>query len=177
MDNQKPNGSSESHDQESQVEEHQNVADSVKELKDCMLQVEQWKEKFFRASADLQNYTKRAEKERDRLIHQIQAQFLLGVLAVVDDVDRAIEQAPQEIKDALSWLEGFILIQKKLYTFLDQYGVTEITDVIDFNPELHEAVMQVTTEEYKEGAIVKVLQKGFMLNDQVLRPAKVCVAT
>ena len=179
MDNQNFNGLSDSLENNDQNDQTPNDAEEngSQELENCLIQVQEWKEKCLRISADLQNYIKRAEKDRERLMHQIQADFLLDILPVVDDVDRAIDQAPQEIKDTQAWLEGFLLIQKKLYSFLEQYGVKEITNYAEFDPELHEAVMQVASDKYEEGAIVQVLQKGFVLNNQVLRAAKVSVAS
>jgi molecular chaperone GrpE len=135
------------------------------------------KEKFARLTADFQNYKKRSETDRVMWIDRSRCDVLLGILAVVDNFDRALEEAKATHNESLaSWLVGFELIHKALYEFLASQKVTVITQVQVFDPNLHEAVMQVQDAEALSGAIVKVFEKGFMYKDTVLRTAKVSVA-
>lgn len=131
-----------------------------------------------RLSADFQNYKKRVEKDRTLWMNRSRMDLLLPLLAVVDDFDRALEDAQkQDEQEAFAqWVQGFEMIRKALYDYLAKQHVTVIEQVQTFDPMLHEAVMQVPSEEHESGAVVQVMQRGFMFKDQVLRTAKVSVA-
>jgi molecular chaperone GrpE len=155
-----------------QPENNENTA-----LSECLLQVAEWKDKYFRLGADFQNFKKRLEKEQASLKRTIQSDILLQILSIVDNFDRAFsENKNGEVSDFKAWIEGFELIQKELYRLLERHSIKEIAARDDFDPELHEAVMQVASETRKSGEIVEVLQKGYLLDNHVLRPAKVSVA-
>lgn len=147
----------------------------------CQQEVVLWKDKFLRANADFKNFKQRVEKEQVQWIRSGQALLLADFLAIVDDIDRALfeykkyQKEEQSLK-ADAWIEGFELISKSLYNVLEKYGVTEITDLAEFNPEFHEALVQIDSPDYSSGEIVEVLQKGFKFKDEILRPAKVSVA-
>lgn len=136
------------------------------------------KDKYVRLGADYQNYKKRVELQRAEWAFSAQSKIILELLPVIDNFDRALEEAQKnnENQDLKKWLAGFELIHKNLYDCLKSCNVTEIDQVTTFDPELHEALMQVEDEKYESGQIVQVLQKGFMLDSKVIRPAKVSVA-
>ena len=144
----------------------------------CCHERDEWKDKFLRTSADLQNYKKRIEKEMANWALNAQEPVFLDLLAIVDHFDRAFHEYEKQDVDSSHhmWIEGFRMINKELYKLLEKYGVSEITNLTTFNPEFHEAVMQIKSEGHSSGEIVQVLQKGFMRNGRVLRPAKVSVA-
>jgi len=144
---------------------------------DCQ-QLQELKEKFIRVSADLQNYRKRVEKEKAQWIKIAQSELLTDLLSVVDDFDRALQESKKEgVPQELSvFVDGLEMIYKSFYKFFDKYGIKEITEIKIFDPNLHEAISQIDSSDHKSGEIVQVLQKGFMLKDNVLRPAKVVVA-
>ena len=148
------------------------------DVKDCNQELQDWKEKYMRARADLDNFSKRVEKERIQWITIAHSEILNDLLAVVDNFDRALN--PKEKKDLPKevqiFLDGFTMISKSFYKFLDSYSVKEITDTKLFDPQLHEAIAQIESADHKSGDIVEVMQKGFMIKDKVLRPAKVIVA-
>lgn len=143
-----------------------------------MNETTQLKDQLIRLGADFQNYKKRVEKDRALWTHQARADLLLQLLPVVDDFDRAMQEADktQESGNLNQFLKGFELIHKALYEYLKKNGVTPIEDHTIFNPELHEAVMQSQVEGKQEGEIIAVLQQGFMCNGSVLRHSKVSVA-
>lgn len=147
-------------------------------LEACQTVCNEWKDKYIHVSADLQNYKRRIEKEQALWIARAQSDLLLPLLTIVDDFDRALAEHYSREKTAEldQWLKGFELIGKELYKFLHAVGVTEIKDTIYFDPNLHEAIVQVESDKHNSGDIVDVIQKGFMLKDQVLRAAKVTVA-
>lgn len=150
---------------------------STQELALCKLESAQWKEQYLRARADLENFSKRVEKERSNMVLFAQTQVLLDLIAVVDDFDRALEQ---EYKDAtadiVAWRAGIEMIRASLGKVLETYGVKPMTEYTTFNPELHEAISQLAVENTVSGTIVHVAQKGYLRNGVVLRPAKVVVA-
>lgn len=137
------------------------------------------KETLMRLSADFHNYKKRTEKDKQQWTYHAQAEVLRALLPVVDDFERALKEGETEEKKEGSfakWVQGVELIYKGLLEVLEKEGVTPLAEETIFNPELHEALVRVPSEEHTEGEIVEVMQRGFMFKDQVLRPAKVSVA-
>jgi len=149
-----------------------------KALEGCKQELVQAKEKLIRVTADLQNFKKRVEKEKIQWMHIAQSDLIHDILSIVDDFDRALAEKDKEgvSPELAAFLEGFVMIWKSLYKFLEKYNVTEITQVQQFDPNLHEAISQIDSPDHTSGDIVDVIQKGFMYKEKVLRPAKVVVA-
>lgn len=148
-----------------------------KALKACEASLKEMKDNYLRVTADFQNFKKRLEKERTTLKRMMQSDILLGILSIVDNFDRALQEKQEGDEQSVqAWKEGFKLIQKDLYKLLEKYGVKQIESNDEFNPELHEAVMQVHADQHEPGSIVEVLQKGYLLDGHILRPAKVSIA-
>lgn len=136
-----------------------------------------YKELYLRTQADLQNMKRRMEKERLEWTPTVQASILEKILPCAEDLDRAIETARTSNTDApQAWLEGFELIAKNLKKTLASLGVEEIVATGQFNPELHEALMQVQSADHASGMIVQQLSKGFTFKGKVLKHARVSVA-
>lgn len=131
-----------------------------------------------RLTADFQNYKKRVEKERTVWMDRSRMDALLPLLSIVDDFDRALQDAQKNDGQELfqNWIKGFEMIRKALYDFLAQQKVVVIEQVKTFDPNLHEAIMQVESADHESGDIVQVLQTGYLYKDQILRTAKVSVA-
>lgn len=131
-----------------------------------------------RLTADFQNYKKRVEKDRALWMDRSRMDVLLPLLSVVDDFDRALKdaQSGEDQERFQNWIKGFEMIRTALYGFLAQQKVVVIEQVQTFDPLLHEAVMQVESPDHESGAVVQVMQTGYMHKDQVLRTAKVSVA-
>ena len=130
-----------------------------------------------RAQADLINYRKRAEEERGELAGNAGAQVILRVLPVLDDVERALANAPAEASQAEDgWLEGFRLIERKLNGILAAEGLQRIeAEGAAFNPFEHEVVGYFAAEGRHEGEVLEVTRQGYRMNGKVLRPAQVVV--
>ncbi len=147
-----------------------------KELDACRISVKEWQEKYARLSADLENFKRRIAKEQRDWAETAQADIIIQLLAITDNFDRAMEhkeqQSPEEMQ---SWADGITMIYNALGEFLKKAGVREMS-YDTFDPSYHEALLQVDSDEHKSGAIVAVVEKGYLLNDRVLRPAKVSVA-
>jgi molecular chaperone GrpE len=130
-------------------------------------------DKYVRLYAEFDNHRRRSAKEKLEMIQSANEQLLRSLLAVVDDFDRA-EKSFKDKSDKES--EGFFLIQNKFKKILDQYNVKpmDISQGSDFNPDLHEAITQIPAPNEKlKGKIVDVVEKGYLLNDKVMRFAKV----
>lgn len=125
-----------------------------------------------RAQADLANYKKRVEMEKQELTKFANAALVGSLITLVDDFERARVTIPESIM-GMTWVEGLFLIERKLFNTLEVSGLSEIKALDeDFDPNLHEAVMH---GEGPEGKVVEEFQKGFKLHDRVIRPAMVKV--
>ncbi len=146
--------------------------DQVKKLQDELAEA---KDKYLRLYAEFDNHRRRSAKEKLEMIVSANEQLLKTLLPVVDDFERA-EKSFKEKSDKES--EGFFLIQNKFKKILEQYSVKpmEAAQGSDFNPDLHEAITQLQApEENLKGKIMDVVEKGYLLNDKVIRFAKVVV--
>lgn len=127
---------------------------------------------YLRLHAEFDNYRKRTLREKADLLKTGGEKIILGVLPIIDDFERAIPMLPEDAK------EGVELIYNKFKTFLSQNGVKEIDAIGEtFDTERHEAVTTVPAENNEQkDKVVDCIQKGYMLNDKVIRFAKVIVA-
>jgi len=161
----------EQRDGESQKDEQQA---QLKKLQDELAEA---KDKYVRLYAEFDNHRRRTSKEKIEMISSANEQLLKSLLPVVDDFDRA-EKTFKDKNDKEA--EGFFLIHNKFKKIFEQAGVKlmETGNGSDFNPDLHEAITQIpaATEELK-GKIVDTVEKGYLLNDKVIRFAKVVVGS
>ena len=149
------------------------------ELETCRADLAQIKERFAYLSADFDNFRRNTTKERAIWARTAQASVFKDLLMIIDDFDRAIadlEQATDLQESEVARFKGFDLIHKSFLKLLVTHEVQEIPVDIDFDPEKHEALVQVESDEKETGQIVDVLQKGYAHKGAVLRPAKVSVA-
>lgn len=134
--------------------------------------IAEWKQKYAYLSADFENFKRRSLKEYEAMRIDIYARICKPLLTIMDDFDRACDAADKQNTD----VEGFKLIRKSLEKVFADAGVVEMQVGNFFDPEKHEALLQVDSADHKSGDIVAVLQKGYVLHGTVLRPAKVSVA-
>jgi molecular chaperone GrpE len=154
---------------DSQGEIDTNVA-AISKLQD---ELAESKDKYIRLYAEFENHRRRTAKEKLEMISAANEQLLKALLPVVDDFERA-ERSLKDLseKDA----SGILLIYQKLKKILDQFGVKAMDVKGNFNADLHEAITQVPVQdESQKGKIVDVVEKGYLLNDKVIRFAKVVV--
>jgi len=147
-------------------------------LKNCQQELQQWKDQCLRTAADFENFKKRTEREKIAWIASTQAGILQDILVVADNVERALaELHKRPVNEEIQpWVTGFELVNKAVAKLLEKYEVQEIKDHDLFDPQFHEAIMHVDSSEHISGAVVQVLQKGYLFKGNVLRPAKVSVA-
>ncbi len=145
------------------------------ELEQARARAEENLRNWQRTQADFINYRRRAEQERAEVVRYAEAQLILDLLPVLDDLDRAMATIPKELQD-FTWLQGIALIDRKLRAILERHGLTPIEALgKEFDPLYHEAVMREDGEVGDQTVVVAELQKGYKLHDRVLRPTLVKV--
>ena len=143
----------------------------IKETAEKLIKEEQ--EKYLRLAAEYDNFRKRSQKERDSLYNDIKADTLLKFLPVYDNLERALKQATAYH----AYRKGVEMIMTQFCTTMEKLGVTEIEAAGQkFDPTIHNAVMHIEDDSFGENEVVEVFQKGFKLNDKVIRFAMVKVA-
>lgn len=146
------------------------------ELEKAQAEAAEYLEQLQRSRAEFANYKKRNDREREDFIKLANAALINKLLPVLDDCERALQTVPDSLR-GLTWVEGIFLIERRLRITLEQEGLTEIEAVgKKFDPKLHHAAVREETTDYEEGEIISELQKGYKLNDSVLRPSMVRVA-
>lgn len=126
-----------------------------------------------RVAADFDNYRKRAQREREALVTRAHAGLVEAILPVLDDLGRALEAAGLHEEAKLE--DGVRLVHRQLSDVLAKEGLQEIPTDVTFDPHVHEALAAIPSSA-EEGTILEVVQRGYLLGDRVLRPARVVVA-
>jgi len=144
-----------------------------KQLEECQKMCEEYLNGWKRAQADFVNYKKEEGKRAERITEVAQEELLRELLPILDTFDIAEESISEEMRNDQS-VHGILQTKKQLLDFLKQYNIVPLEVVgTSFDPLLHEAVEMIATDEEEEGIILEEVQKGYMINERVLRPAKV----
>jgi molecular chaperone GrpE len=147
----------------------------VDPLEQAQQELEKQKKEYLFLMADFDNFRKRTLREKAELLRNGAEAAMKGLLPVIDDFERGLD-ALKNAADAEAVKEGMTLIYNKFVKYLEQNGVKPMESTgSDFNDELHEAVALVPGAEENRGKVIDTMQKGYMLNDKVLRHAKVAV--
>jgi len=147
------------------------------ELEQLKKQAEENHQRYLRAQADFDNFRRRTIKEKEDFAKYASLKLIEQLLPVVDNFERALA-ASKDNKDHEALAKGVDMIFRQLDQVLAGEGLQAMSTVgTPFNPEFHQAIMQVESEEYEEGIVVEEVQKGYMLKDKVLRPAMVKVSS
>jgi molecular chaperone GrpE len=152
-------------------------------MEDALAALEQFKgeaaemlDRLQRSQAEFANYRRRIEQERDLMRLRATEDLIRKLLPVADDFDRALRSVPEDIS-ANPWIEGIRLVERKLWRALEGEGITVMESVGQpFDPALHEAVM-VDDGEGVADTVIDEFQRGYLVNDTVLRPAMVKVGS
>lgn len=144
----------------------------------CQEELSKAQSRLLYTIAEFENYKKRVSKEKKDWIAIAQSDVLLDFLPIQDDIGRALEHIKKEklSPEQEKHLVGFELIAKEFVKLLEKYQIQEIKELETFDPEIHEALMQVESPSHKPGQIINILQKGYKHKDRIIRPAKVSVA-
>lgn len=133
---------------------------------------QQWKDRYLRGLADFDNYRKRADREKQEFRRYALADTIKDLLPVLDNFDRALAHAADD-----ELRKGVLMIHKQLFDVLQKHGLKVIDDSdVAFDPNVHEAVVRDENPNVPSHTVVEVLQKGYFLNERLLRPALVRVA-
>ncbi len=137
--------------------------------------IDELEDRVKRQMAEFENFRKRTEKEKSAMYEVGAKSVIEKILPVVDNFERGLATIPEEEKGS-AFADGMNMIYKQLLGELDKLGVKPIEAVgKEFNPDFHNAVMQVESEEYESGVVAQELQKGYTYHDTVVRHSMVAV--
>jgi len=161
----------EQQDLEADVDIEKEVDDSL----DLSQEISHYKSLAQRAQADLVNYRNRATQEIEETKRVVQFGLLSRFISVVDDLERAMENLPEDAQN--EWSEGVALVLRNLEKILELEGVVQIESMgKPFDPREHEALLYEENTENEDGVIINVIQQGYRLNERIIRPARVIVS-
>jgi len=160
------------------TESEENSTDELTQLKEL---VKEWEDKYLRTHADFENSKKRLAKDKATAVSYANESFAKDMLSVVDSFESALATiegtASEESSEVLDKIkEGLNLTYTQLTKVLEKNGIKAVECEGEFNPDVHQAIMQVDSDEKNSGEIVQVLQKGYTIKDRLLRPAMVSTA-
>ena len=154
----------------------ESLEDIISKLEEDLKQSE---EKFLRVHADFENIKKRLEREKYQAIDYASEKFAKDLLTPLDTLEMALASANVDLsaEELLPKLkEGIELTIKSFITTFEKHNITKVDTSCEFDPNMHNAVMQVDSQNHESGQIVSELQKGYMLKDRLLRPSMVSIA-
>ena len=161
---------------EETVEKEESLEDKIAKLE---AQLKESEDKYLRVHADFENIKKRLEREKYQAIDYASEKFAKDLLAPIDSLEMALQSANANL-DAAELLgklkEGIELTIKNFNSTFEKHNISKIETDGVFDPNVHNAVMQVDSENHESGQIVQELQKGYMLKDRLLRPSMVSIA-
>ena len=159
----------------------ENEEPDVDELSQLKELVTEWEDKYLRAHADFENSKRLLVKDKTAAVSYANESFANDILSVVDSFDSALATiAATEVEEGAEVVEkikeGLDLTYTQLTKVLEKNGITVVETEGEFNPDVHQAIMQVESEDQEAGQIVQVLQKGYTIKERLLRPAMVSTA-
>lgn len=164
----------EQHHEKAAVEDHHREMDDLKKkLEEKEKEATANYDKYLRSVAELDNYKKRAARDKADIIKYCKEDIIRDILPFMDSLDRALEHDTGDIK---AFKDGIALIQDQLLGCLKKHGVERIeASGRDFDPNFHEALMQMDSDQHEDNKVVNEMEKGYLLNGRLLRPSRVCV--
>ena len=151
------------------------ISKSESEINSLKKERDDFKNIAARAQADLVNYRNRIKVELSEIESRGKKTVSLKVLSVIDELELAIDSVTKNASLDLM-LEGLKSIREKFRTIFESENIQEITEIEDFDPVFHEAVLTTETDEHEPGSIIKILRKRYIMNSDVIRPAQVEIA-
>lgn len=175
--NNRVNGTGEDQKSEnSSVPELSAATESTLQLEELRQQIEQLKDLLQRKAAEFENYKRRVENDIAGIIKYAAESLIIDLLPVLDDFERSLKHSRLS-KDFDSLLKGIELIYQKFFKVLESRGVKSFETVgKEFNVDVHEALMQVPQSDVPPHTVIEEVDKGYMLNEKVIRHAKVIVS-
>ncbi|DAB33170.1 MAG TPA: nucleotide exchange factor GrpE [Sulfurospirillum sp. UBA12182] len=162
-----------------QEEVQEEKKEELSEVEVLRLKVSELEDKYLRANAEFENLRKRLEKEKMQAVSYANELFARDLLSIIDALDAASSlKESEDIKPEELFVkikEGIDLTAEQFKKSFEKHGIEAIDVSGEFDPNFHEAVMQVESEEKNSGEILQVFQKGYKIKDRVLRPAMVSI--
>ena len=152
------------------------MEEQLREIDELKEKIKEYSDGWQRERADFDNYRKRILRDRDQDKQNISIDLIKKYLAIYDDLDLAMKNSADSA-DLKQWIEGIALIIKKMHKILETEGIEPIDSEFKFfDPQLHEAISHEENPDYESGQIIEVVNKGYKINNRVIRPALVRVA-
>ena len=164
-------------EEQTEVEATEEETVEVDPLEAALAEAAEYKDKYLRAHADFENVKRRLEKDKSNAVSYANESFAKDMLAVMDSFENALasmdssEDSSSEVLTQMK--EGVNLTFEQLKKILEKNSIKEVCCEGEFNPEVHQAIMQVESDTHNEGDVVQVMQKGYTIKDRILRPAMV----
>lgn len=152
----------------------------IEELKNKVEQKEkeakEYYDRLLREAADLENFKKRAAKDKEELTKFANEDLIKAILPVIDNLERAVNHA-EKVSDTGVMIEGVRLTIRQILQTLTRFGLTYFESVgKPFDPSMHEAMLVIESDQHQPNHVVEEFQKGYLLNNRLLRPATVSVS-
>lgn len=146
------------------------------EVRRLQAEVEDYKDRWMRAAAELDNVKKRVSRDKADLMRFANERLLKEILPILDNLERALDHS-KERENLKALVEGIEMIQRQFVAVLESFGVRPI-DALNqpFDPSVHEAMMQVESEQHEPNTVIQELERGYWLHDRLLRPSRVAVS-
>jgi len=152
------------------------IEELKKKLEEKEKEAKEHYDRLLRVAADFDNYKKRAAKEKEEWTKFANEDLIKAILPFIDNLERAVNHA-EKVEDAGVLVEGVRLTIQQLLQALNQLGLSSFESLgKPFDPALHEAILVVPTDQHEPNQVVEEFQKGYLLNDRLLRPATVSVS-
>jgi molecular chaperone GrpE len=146
-------------------------------LAEALRESEEYKDRWLRLVAEFDNYKKRRTREFDALVQSASENLIRELLPVLDSVARALDHRADGEDDSEGFKQGVTMIMEQFPKVLQRRGLSEIEAVGQpFDPNFHEALMQMSSDQHAEGLVMGVVERGYRLGNKVVRPAKVVVS-
>jgi molecular chaperone GrpE len=156
--------------------EEKEIEELKKKLEEKEKEAKEYYDRLLRAAADLENFKKRAVKDKEEWTKFANEDLIKSILPVIDNLERAVNHA-EKVVDTGVMIEGVRLTLKQILQTLTRFGLVPFESVgKPFDPSVHEAMLVVESDQHEPNHVVEEFQKGYLLNDRLLRPATVSVS-
>jgi molecular chaperone GrpE len=164
------------HLDEGKKEKEKEIEELKKKFEEKEKEAKEHYDRFLRVAADFDNYKKRAAREKEEWAKFANEDLIKAILPFIDNLERAINHA-EKVEEAGVLIEGVRLTIKQLLQALSKFGLSFFESLgKPFDPALHEAILLIPTDQHEPNQVVEEFQKGYLLNDRLLRPATVSVS-
>ena len=168
--------SEEKHPKKKKEDKEREIEELKKKLEEKEKEAKEYYDRLLRVAADLENYKKRAAKEKEEWTKFANEDLMKAILPFLDNLERAVNHA-EKVTDTGVMIEGVRLTLQHILQTLNKFGLAPFESVgKPFDPAMHEAMLVVESDQHQPNRVVEEFQKGYLLNDRLLRPATVSVS-